>query len=61
MVFPHRVTLRLSRSHSLGKHHDKIAEALEVRKRNVPNRGGYNTPGSMNKKKTGYVSKGKKR
>lgn len=45
----------------MGKHHDKIAEALEVRKRHVPNRGGYNTPGSMNKKKTGYAGKAKKR
>lgn len=39
----------------MGKHHDKVLKALEVRKNNVPNRGGYNTPGSMNKKKTGYA------
>ena len=42
----------------MGKHHDKVARALEIRIKNVPNRGGYNTPGSMNKKKTGY-SKGR--
>lgn len=41
----------------MGKHHDKIARALEIRIKNVPNKGGYNTPGSMNKKKTGYKSK----
>jgi hypothetical protein len=45
----------------MGKHHDKVLEALEIRKRSVPNRGGYNTPGSMNKKKTGYAGKAKKR
>lgn len=45
----------------MGKHHDKILEALEVRKKNVPNKGGFKVPGSMNKKKTGYVSHGKKR
>lgn len=38
----------------MGKHHDKIAEALKIRKRNVPQKGGYHVPGSMNKKKTGY-------
>jgi hypothetical protein len=27
----------------------------------VPQRGGYNMPGSMNKKKTGYVKRGIKR
>ena len=45
----------------MGKHHDKVLEALEVRKRNTPNKGGFRTPGSMNKKKTGYPHKGKKR
>ena len=45
----------------MGKHHDKIVEALEVRKKNVPSGSGYNTPGSMNKKKTGYAGKAKKR
>jgi hypothetical protein len=38
----------------LGKHHDKVLRALEARKNNVPQKGGYNMPGSMNKKKTGY-------
>jgi hypothetical protein len=45
----------------MGKHHDKILEALEIRKKHVPNKGGFNTPGSMNKKKTGYVRRGKGR
>jgi hypothetical protein len=45
----------------MGKHHDKILASLEVRKNNVPQRGGYNMPGSMNKKKTGYVKRGVKR
>jgi len=39
----------------VGKHHDKVAKALEIRKSRVPQKGGYNTPGSMNKKKTGYA------
>lgn len=39
----------------MGKHHDKIARALEIRQKNVPQKGGYNMPGSMNKKKTGYT------
>lgn len=38
----------------MGKHHDKIAKSLEIRKANTPNKPGFNTPGSMNKKKTGY-------
>ena len=42
----------------MGKHHDKIAEALEVRISKMPNKGGYNKPGSMNKKKTGYIKRG---
>lgn len=42
----------------MGKHHDKIKEALEIRIKNAPNKSGYNTPGSMNKKKTGYVKRG---
>jgi hypothetical protein len=45
----------------MGKHHDKILEALEIRKKNMPNKGGFNTPGSMNKKKTGYIKRGKGR
>jgi hypothetical protein len=38
----------------MGKHHDKIAKALEQRIAATPNGGGYKKPGSMNKKKTGY-------
>jgi hypothetical protein len=41
----------------MGKHHDKIAEALEIRRKNTPNKSGFNMPGSMNKKKTGYVKR----
>jgi hypothetical protein len=37
----------------MGKHHDKIATALEIRKKNHKGPGGK-PPGSMNKKKTGY-------
>lgn len=37
------------------KHHDKIAKALEKRIAGVPTgKSGFNKPGSMNKKKTGY-------
>ena len=42
----------------MGKHHDKIKEALEVRIKNTPSSNGYNTPGSMNKKRTGYIKRG---
>jgi hypothetical protein len=38
----------------MGKHHDKVKEALEIRIKNTPNKTGFNTPGSMNKRKTGY-------
>lgn len=38
----------------MGKHHDKIAKSLEIRKRTTPNKPGFKVPGSMNKKKTGY-------
>ena len=38
----------------MGKHHDKIAKALEIRKANMPKGAGFKVPGSMNKKKTGY-------
>jgi hypothetical protein len=38
----------------MGKHHDKIAKALEIRIANMPKGEGYKKPGSMNKKKTGY-------
>lgn len=37
----------------MGKHHDKIAASLEIRKKNHKGPGGK-VPGSMNKKKTGY-------
>lgn len=39
----------------MGKHHNKIAAALEIRKANHKGPGGK-VPGSMNKKKTGYRS-----
>lgn len=42
------------------KHHDKVAQALEVRKANAPKERGYHVPGSMNKRKTGYFT-GKRR
>lgn len=38
----------------MGKHHDKIAKALQKRKETTPNKPGFKAPGSMNKKKTGY-------
>ena len=38
----------------MGKHHDKIAKALEIRIANMPKGSGFKKPGSMNKKKTGY-------
>jgi hypothetical protein len=41
----------------MGKHHDKVLKALEGRKAACPNKGGYNMPGSMNKKKSGYAKK----
>ena len=37
----------------MGKHHDKIAASLGIRRRNHKGPGGK-APGSMNKKKTGY-------
>ena len=37
----------------MGKHRDKIAASLEIRKANHKGPGGK-VPGSMNKKKTGY-------
>jgi hypothetical protein len=37
----------------MGKHYDKIAKSLEIRKANHKGPGGK-VPGSMNKKKTGY-------
>ena len=40
----------------MGKHHDKIAAALEKRQAIAANAkgSGYKKPGSMNKRKTGY-------
>lgn len=43
----------------MGKHHDKIKEALEARRSATPNKPGFKMPGSMNKKKTGYARRGK--
>lgn len=43
----------------MGKHHDKILQALEIRQKNTPKDGGFNKPGSMNKRKTGYVKRRK--
>ncbi len=37
----------------MGKHHDKIAASLEIRRKGHKGPGGK-VPGSMNKKKTGY-------
>ena len=45
----------------MGKHYDKVKQALELRIKHTPNKSGYHTAGSMNKKKTGFVSRGKKR
>lgn len=45
----------------MGKHHDKIVEALEARRAATPDKRGYHKPGSMNKKKTGYAKRSKKR
>lgn len=42
----------------MGKHHDKVKEALEIRIKNTPQKGGFKIPGSMNKKKTGYKKRG---
>jgi hypothetical protein len=40
----------------MGKHHDKVARALEKRIKawELIKESGYKKPGSMNKKKTGY-------
>ena len=38
----------------MGKHHDKIVKALELRIASMPKGSGFKKPGSMNKKKTGY-------
>jgi hypothetical protein len=44
----------------MGKHHDKIAASLEIRRRNHKGPGGK-APGSMNKKKTVKKSTPKKK
>ena len=44
----------------MGKHLDKVMRALEIRQKNAPDKRGYNKPGSMNKRKTGYAGRGKK-
>jgi hypothetical protein len=44
----------------MGKHHDKILKALEARQKGMPQGSGYNKPGSMNKRKTGYPKRGKR-
>jgi hypothetical protein len=38
---------------------EKVAARLAIRIANTPNKSGYKTPGSMNKKKTGYAKKSK--
>ena len=38
------------------KHHDKVAAALQVRIANMPKGAGFKKPGSMNPRKTGYMS-----
>lgn len=63
-IYPHTMKWRgklFTLGDKMGKHHDKVKEALEIRIKNTPQRGGFNTPGSMNKKKTGYVKRGKGR
>jgi hypothetical protein len=45
----------------MGKHLEKILKALEIRQKTTPDKRGYNKPGSMNKKRTGYAKVGKKR
>lgn len=41
------------------KHLDKIVKALTQRQAGVPSgKSGFNKPGSMNKKKTGYPKRG---
>jgi hypothetical protein len=39
----------------VGKHLDKIQAALLVRQAGTPQGAGFKKPGSMNKKKTGYM------
>lgn len=39
----------------MSKRHDKIAKALEARRKATPSAKGFKAPGSMNKRKTGYA------
>ena len=39
----------------MGKNHEKIKKALQIRQEKMPKGPGYKKPGSMNKKKTGYA------
>lgn len=43
----------------MGKHLDKVVEALQIRIKNTPDKPGFNKPGSMNKRKTGYAKRRK--
>lgn len=40
----------------MAKHHDKVAAALATRIANMPKGDGYKKPGSMNPRKTGFMS-----
>lgn len=42
----------------MGKHKDKIEKALAARIKSKPDVSGFKTPGSRNKKKTGYPRSG---
>jgi hypothetical protein len=50
------VTLRQGKGESMAKHHDKVAAALATRIANMPKGTGFKKPGSMNPRKTGYMS-----
>lgn len=41
------------------KNLEKLKKSLEIRIANTPKKSGYKTPGSMNKKKTGYARIGR--
>ena len=40
----------------MGKHLDKVQKALEQRIAATPNNGAFKKPGSMNPRKTGFMS-----
>lgn len=40
----------------MGKHHDKVAKALEFRQKNHLDKPGFKKPGSMNPRKTGFFT-----